>query len=136
MLQDAEALRTSRQSAYEGDISPMRPSPIPPGDNPGTHFCYKLCQPQGHSATRKSKSVKYPQKICLASFCETFQWLKFPLNGLWAQSRVSPVVGLLPLASGLACLVMALPPFLMKQLYRCDSVIISSFVRIGYTTRR
>ena len=25
--------------------------------------------------------------------CETCQWLKFPLNGLRAQSRVSPVVG-------------------------------------------
>ena len=32
---------------------------------------------------------------------ETCQWLKFPLNGLWAHSRVSPVVELLPLASGL-----------------------------------
>ena len=31
------------------------------------------------------------------------QWLKFPLNGLRAQSRVSPVVGLLPLASGPEC---------------------------------
>ena len=30
-----------------------------------------------------------------ASFRETSQWLKFPLNGLWAQSSVSPVVGLL-----------------------------------------
>ena len=35
---------------------------------------------------------------------ETCQWLKFPLNGLWAHSRVSPVVGLLPLASAPACL--------------------------------
>jgi hypothetical protein len=33
--------------------------------------------------------------ICPASFRETCQWLKFPLNGLRAQSRVSPVVGLL-----------------------------------------
>ena len=33
-----------------------------------------------------------------------------------------------------ACLGMAFPPFLMKQLYRCDSVVISSFVRTGYTT--
>ena len=63
-------------------------------------------------------------------------WLKFPLNGLQAQSRVSPAVGLLPLASGPTCLGMAFPPFLVKQLYRCDSVVISSFVRIGYTTRR
>ena len=40
------------------------------------------------------------------------------------------------LASGPACLVMAFPPFMVKQLCRCDSVVISSFVRIGYTTRR
>ena len=42
--------------------------------------------------------------LCPSSIRETCQWLKFPLNGLWAQSRVSPVVGLLPLASGPACL--------------------------------
>jgi len=71
-----------------------------------------------------------------AYFCETWQWLKCPLNGLRVQSRVSPVVGLLPLTTGLTCLGMAFPPFLTKQLYRCDSVIISSFVRTGYTTRR
>ena len=35
---------------------------------------------------------------------ETCQWLKFPLNGLRAQSRVGPAVGLIPLASGPACL--------------------------------
>ena len=75
-----------------------------------------------------------PKKMCPASFRETFQWLKFPLNGWQAQCRISPVVWLLTLASGPACLGMAFPPFLVKQLYRCDSVI-SSFVRTGYTTR-
>ena len=69
-------------------------------------------------------------------FRETCQWLKFPLNGLRAQSRISPVLGLLRLASGPACLGMAFPPFLVKQLYRRDSVVLSSFVRTGYTTRR
>ena len=49
------------------------------------------------------------------------------------QEHVSPAVGLLPLASGPACLGMAFPPLLVKQ---CDSVVISSFVRTGYTTRR
>ena len=81
-------------------------------------------------------SVLLPWIICPASFRETCQWLKFPLNGLRAQSRVSPVVGLLHLASGPACLGMAFPQFLVKQLYRCDSVVISSFVRTGYTTIR
>ena len=36
----------------------------------------------------------YPGYV--TSFSETCQWLKFPLNGLRAQSRVSPAVGLLP----------------------------------------
>ena len=76
------------------------------------------------------------KKIFTASFRETCQWLKFSLNWLRAQSRVSPAVGLLPLVSGPACLGMAFPPFLVKQLHRCDSVVISSFVRTGYTTRR
>jgi hypothetical protein len=38
----------------------------------------------------------------------------FPLNVLRAQSGVRPAVGLLPLASGQACLGMAFPPFLVK----------------------
>jgi hypothetical protein len=41
------------------------------------------------------------------------------------------VVGLLPSASGPVCLGMAFPPFLVKQLYRCDSVI-SPIVRTVY----
>ena len=75
--------------------------------------------------------------VCSASLRKTCQWLKFPPECvLPAQSRVSPAVGLLQLASGPACLGMAFPPFLVKQLYRCDSVVISSFVRTGYTARR
>jgi hypothetical protein len=31
---------------------------------------------------------------------------------------------------------MEFPPFLVKQLYRCNSIVISSFVRTGYTARR
>ena len=57
------------------------------------------------------------------------EWVTSPEQG-------KSSVGFLPLASGPACLGMPFPPFLMKQLYRCDSVVISSFVRIGYTTRR
>ena len=83
-----------------------------------------------------NSAFKGLKKICPASFRETCQWLKFPLNGLRAQGRVSAAVGLLPLASGLACLGTAFLPFLVKQLYRCDSGVISSFVRTGYTTRR
>jgi hypothetical protein len=73
--------------------------------------------------------------IHLASSCETCQQLKFALNGLQAQSRVSPAVELLPIASGQACVGMAFLPFLMKQLYCYDSVVIASFVGTGYPTR-
>ena len=40
--------------------------------------------------------------------------LGFPLNVLLAQSRVSPAVGLLHLASGQACFGTAFPSLLMK----------------------
>ena len=31
-------------------VSPTHRPPLPPGNTPGTHFCYRLSQPQGHSA--------------------------------------------------------------------------------------
>jgi hypothetical protein len=31
---------------------------------------------------------------------------------------------------------MAFPPFLMKQLHRCDSIVIAQFMGTGYTRRR
>ena len=36
----------ARQSAHEGDqvVSPMHQPPLPQGDIPGTHFCYRLSQ--------------------------------------------------------------------------------------------
>jgi len=94
-------------------------------------WSWATCWPVPVSPNRKSLQRTRP-----ASFRETCQWLKFPLNGLQAHSRVSSLVGLLPLASGPASLGMAFPPFLMKQLYRCDSVVISLFVRTGYTAWR
>ena len=73
--------------------------------------------------------------ILPASSCETFQWLEFLLNRLRAQSTVSPAVGLLPLASEQACFGTAFLPFMMKQLYRCESVVTASFVGTEYPTR-
>jgi hypothetical protein len=32
--------------------------PLPPGNIPGTHFCKRLSQPQGHSAARRIMSMK------------------------------------------------------------------------------
>jgi len=49
----------SRQSAHEGGkVSPTHRPPLPPGNIPGTHFCYRPSQPQGHSATGRIMSIK------------------------------------------------------------------------------
>ena len=50
----------SRQSAHEGGkvVRPMHRPPLPPGNIPGTHFCYRLSQPQGHSAAGRIMSMK------------------------------------------------------------------------------
>ena len=59
---------------------------------------------------------RFLSHVSRSLFRDTCQSLKFPLNGLRAQSRLSPAVGLLPLASGPTRLEMAFPPFLVKQL--------------------
>ena len=93
----------------------------------------------GHLLTRSGLTYpevsSFKENLCGFFPCD-LPVVKISPNGLRAQSRVSPVVGLLPLASGPACLGMAFSPFLMKQLHRCESVVISLFVRMGYTTRR
>jgi len=61
-----------------------------------------------------SKMYRVLGIIRQAYCCETGQKLAFRLKGLREQSRVSPVVGLLPLSSGQACFGMVFPPFLMK----------------------
>ena len=50
----------SRQSAHEGSkvVSPTHRLPLPPGNIPGTHFCQRLKQPQGHSAAGRIMSMK------------------------------------------------------------------------------
>jgi len=50
----------SRQSAHEDGkvVSRTQRPPLPPGTIPGTHFCYRLSQPQGHSATGRIMSMK------------------------------------------------------------------------------
>jgi hypothetical protein len=32
--------------------------PLPPGNTPGAHFCYRLSRPQGYSATSRIMSLK------------------------------------------------------------------------------
>jgi hypothetical protein len=50
----------SRQSAHEGGkvVSPTHRPPLSPGNIPGTHFCCRLSQPQGHSAAGRFMSMK------------------------------------------------------------------------------
>jgi hypothetical protein len=49
-----------RQSAHEGGkvVNPTHRPLLPPGNIPGTHFCWRLSRPQGHSATRRIMSMK------------------------------------------------------------------------------
>ena len=39
-------------------VSPTHWLPLPPRNIPGTHFCYRLSQPQGHSAAGRIVSIK------------------------------------------------------------------------------
>ena len=50
----------SRQSAQEAGkvVSPTHRPPLPQGNIPGTHFCYRLSRPQGHSAAGRIMSMK------------------------------------------------------------------------------
>jgi hypothetical protein len=59
-LQEVEAPRISRQSAHEGGkaVSPTHRPPLLPGDIRGTHFCWRLSRPQGHSAAVRILSMK------------------------------------------------------------------------------
>ena len=58
-LQEVE-LPYFSQSAHEGSkvVSPTHRPPLPPGNIPGTHFCWRLSQPQGHSAVGRIISMK------------------------------------------------------------------------------
>ena len=50
----------SRQSAHEGGkvVGPTHRPPLPPGNIPGSRFCSRLSQPQGHSAAGRITSMK------------------------------------------------------------------------------
>jgi hypothetical protein len=39
-------------------VSYTHRSHLPPGNSPGTHFCYRLSRPQGHSAIGRIMSIK------------------------------------------------------------------------------
>jgi hypothetical protein len=63
-----QALRVSGGSVFQISIhsahevgkfvSPTHRPPLPTGNIPGTHFCYRLNQPQGHSAAGRIMSMK------------------------------------------------------------------------------
>jgi hypothetical protein len=50
----------SRQLIHEGDkvVNPTYRPPLPPGNIPSTHLCWRLSQPQGRSAARRVMSIK------------------------------------------------------------------------------
>jgi hypothetical protein len=75
--------------------------------------------------------------FCCLLLCSSFINLGNLLQDImFTYCRVSPVIELLTLASGQACFGMAFPPSLMKQLYYCDSVAITSSVGTEFITRR
>ena len=39
-------------------VSPTHRPPLPPGNAPGTHFCYRLSRPHGHIAIGRITSMK------------------------------------------------------------------------------
>jgi hypothetical protein len=39
-------------------LSALPPAAFTPGNIPGTHFCYRMSRPQGHSATETIMSMK------------------------------------------------------------------------------
>jgi hypothetical protein len=49
-----------RKSAHEGGkiVSSTSRSPLPRGNTPGTHFCWRMSRPQGHSAAGRIMSMK------------------------------------------------------------------------------
>jgi hypothetical protein len=59
-LQEVGASRVFRQSAHEDGkgVSPKHRPPLSPREIPGTHFCYRMSRPHGHSAARRVRSMK------------------------------------------------------------------------------
>ena len=59
-VQESEALRIPRLPAYEGGkvASLKHRTPLLPKNIPGTHFCQRLSQSQGHSAAGRIMSMK------------------------------------------------------------------------------
>ena len=54
-MQEVKATRISSQSTQKGgkDVSPLHPLLLTTCDIPGTHFCYRMIEPQGHCGGRK-----------------------------------------------------------------------------------
>ena len=54
-----EAVSTPGSQCSRKDyVIPTYRPPLPPGNIPGTHFCQRLCQPQGHSASGRIMSME------------------------------------------------------------------------------
>jgi hypothetical protein len=61
----ARGSQISRKSSHEGGkvVSPTQRPLLPPRNIPGTHFCWRLSQPKGHSAAGKIMSMKNSKDI-------------------------------------------------------------------------
>jgi len=76
----------SRQSAHEGGkvVSRTHRPSLPPGNIPGTHFCYRLSQPQGHSVAGRIMSMKNSNDTIGNQTCD------FPTSGTVPQPTALP----------------------------------------------
>jgi len=75
------------------------------------------CMPLIITVEERHNSGRMFKSLISAIFFVRLASNLFLLNGLRAQSRLSPLVGLLPLAFEQVRFWMEFPPFLMKQLY-------------------
>ena len=65
-------------------------APLPPGNAPGTHFCWRLSRPQGHSANGRIMSMKIPLTYGIepATFRFVAQHVKHCATGVPGRSYI------------------------------------------------
>jgi hypothetical protein len=72
MLLEVEAPRISRQLAHVCGmaVSPMHWPPLPPGNIPGTHFCWRLSQSQGQSVAHSDPIMNQIHNLLACSMVD------------------------------------------------------------------
>ena len=109
----------SRQSAHERArvASPMQRSPLPQGNIPGTHFCYRLRLPQGPNVAGRIMLMKNSSDTIGNRTCDLFpltgSYYTFIFSLFTPSQRVTPI-----LKKGGGCLYLIYCPEIKKKLKR------------------